>query len=156
MQGNIAELIRELMELQQMSIRKVSARVAEQHGGSIHGYTQQISRILNDPSYDPSLSTVQKILSALNVSLWQVSKAPQPKELPAKGAKESSTPQTVASQTAADLQQVSDRLDQLHTDVVAIKLSLIDLQHSITALTQLSVEIADGVLVRAIASDRTP
>jgi transcriptional regulator with XRE-family HTH domain len=148
MQGNIAELIRELMELQQTSIRKVSARVAEQHGGSIHGYTQQISRILNDPSYDPSLSTVQKILSALNVSLWQVSKAPQPKNLSAKG---SSTPQT-----AVDLQQVSDRLDQLSTDVVAIKLSLSDLQQSMTALTQLSANIADAVLLKAIATDRTP
>jgi transcriptional regulator with XRE-family HTH domain len=153
MQGNIAELIRELMELQQISIRKVSARIAEQHEGSIHGYTQQVSRILNDPSYDPSLSTVQKILSALNVSLWQVSKAPQPKELP---VPQTIASQTVASQTAADLQQVSDRLDQLSTDVVAIKLSLSDLQQSITALTQLSANIADAVLLRAIATDRTP
>jgi len=137
MQGNIAELIRELMELQQTSIRKVSARVAAQHGGSIHGYTQQISRILNDSTYDPSLSTVQKILSALNVSLWQVSQAHQTK-LP---------------QTPTDLQQFSDRLEQLSTDVVAIKLILIDVQQSIATLTQLSNNIADAVLVKAIATD---
>lgn len=77
MQGNVPELIRQLMDAQQLSVRKVSARIAAQHGGSEHGYTQQINRILNDSTYDPSLTTVQKILSALNVSLWQVSQTNQ-------------------------------------------------------------------------------
>jgi transcriptional regulator with XRE-family HTH domain len=121
MQGNVAEVIRELMELQQMSVRKVSARIAEQYGGSTQGYTQQISRILNDPSYDPSLSTVQKILAALNVSLWQVSKTPE------------------ATDRNGNFQQVSDRLDQLSADVANLKTGLGDLQQAIATL-------ADAVL----------
>lgn len=117
MQGNVTELIRELMELQQLSVRKVSARIAEKHGGSVHGYTQQVNRILNDPSYDPTLSTVQKILSALNVSLWQVSRAAEPE------------PQS-------DLQQITDRLDQLSADVAGLKSGLVEVQQSIAALVQ--------------------
>lgn len=71
MQGRVVELIRELMQAQRLSIRKISARIAQSYGGSEMGYTQQINRILNDPDYDPSFSTVQKILSALNYSIWQ-------------------------------------------------------------------------------------
>ncbi len=65
------ELIRELMQTQRMSVRKISAQIAKDHGGSALGYTQQINRILNDPDYDPTFATVQKILAALNYSLWQ-------------------------------------------------------------------------------------
>lgn len=72
MQEGVVELIRTLMHAQQLSVRKVSARIAEVHGGSDFGYTQQISRILNDPDYDPSFATVQKILSALNLSVWEI------------------------------------------------------------------------------------
>lgn len=66
------ELIRELMQTQRMSVRKISAQIAKIHGGSALGYTQQINRILNDPDYDPTFSTVEKVLVALNCSLWQV------------------------------------------------------------------------------------
>ncbi|HEY9621242.1 MAG TPA: helix-turn-helix transcriptional regulator [Crinalium sp.] len=109
MQGNIAELIRELMDVQQLSVRKVSARIAEKHGGSVYGYTQQISRILNDPTYDPTLSTVQKILSALNVSFWQVS---QPSEV----------------QQTSDWHQLTTRLDQISADVADLKLGLTEVR----------------------------
>lgn len=109
----VAEAIRELMELQQMSVRKVSARIAEQHGGSPSGYTQQISRILNDPSYDPTLSTVQKILSALNVSLWQASRPP--------------------IEPAA---QVNIRLEQLSADVADLKSEMNELKRLLTAALQ--------------------
>jgi transcriptional regulator with XRE-family HTH domain len=71
MQGPVVELIRELMQKQGMSVRKISAQIAHKHGGSALGYTQQINRILNDPDYDPTFSTVEKILAALNCSLWQ-------------------------------------------------------------------------------------
>jgi transcriptional regulator with XRE-family HTH domain len=104
------------MELQQLSVRKVSARIAEKHGGSVYGYTQQVSRILNDPTYDPTLSTVQKILSALNVSLWQVSRAAD-------------------TEPRSQLQQLNDRFDQLSSDVASLKSELISLQQSIVALT---------------------
>lgn len=115
MQGSVAEIIRALMETQQLSVRKVSARIAEQHGGSVHGYTQQISRILNDPNYDPSLSTVRKILSALNVSSWQMSIMPPP-----------------GSQM--DTKTLSDRLDQLSADVADLKLGLAHLHQAVTTL----------------------
>lgn len=72
MQGQVVELIRELMRTQGMSVRKISAEIAREHGGSALGYTQQINRILNDPDYDPNFSTVQKVLTALNGSLWQI------------------------------------------------------------------------------------
>lgn len=75
MQGVVVELIRELMQTQGMSVRKISARIAQEQGGSVLGYTQQINRILNDPDYDPTFSTVQKVLLALNFSLWQNSPA---------------------------------------------------------------------------------
>lgn len=71
MQRHIVELIRELMQSQHMSIRKISAQIAKVHGGSALGYTQQINRILNDPTYDPTFSTVEKVLAALNCSPWQ-------------------------------------------------------------------------------------
>ena len=114
----VAEAIRELMELQQMSVRKVSARIAEQHGGSPSGYTQQISRILNDPTYDPTLSTVQKILSALNVSLWQASKTP-------------------IDPTAIDpsaIAQIDTRLDRLGADMADLKSELSDLKRLVASL----------------------
>lgn len=110
----VAEAIRELMELQQMSVRKVSARIAEQHGGSPSGYTQQISRILNDPTYDPTLSTVQKILSALNVSLWQT-KAPI-------------EPSTIA--------QLNTRLDRISADVADLKSDMSDLKRMLATALQ--------------------
>lgn len=112
----VAEAIRELMELQQMSVRKVSARIAEQHGGSPSGYTQQISRILNDPSYDPTLSTVQKILSALNVSLWQASRPPIES----------------AALRGETIAQINIRLDQLNADMTDLKSEMIDLKRLIT------------------------
>lgn len=70
MQGTIVQLIRELMEIQGLTIREVSAQIAQKYGGSKLGYTQQVSRILNDPDYDPSFSTLQKVFSALNYSFW--------------------------------------------------------------------------------------
>ncbi len=103
------------METQQLSVRKVSARIAEQHGGSVHGYTQQVSRILNDPTYDPSLSTVRKILSALNVSFWQMSIMPPPN-------------------THVDVDTLGDRLDRLTAEVADLKLGLADLHQAITTL----------------------
>jgi transcriptional regulator with XRE-family HTH domain len=115
MQGNVSEIIRELMAAQQLSVRKVSARIAEKHGGSIYGYTQQISRILNDPDYDPTLTTVQKILSALNVSLWQIN--------------QQSTPNY-----PLELQYLATRLDQLSNDVADLRLGLAELQKSVTVL----------------------
>jgi|GEM_PF-676527 transcriptional regulator with XRE-family HTH domain len=124
MQNNVAEVIRELMDLQQMSVRKVSARIAEQHGGSPSGYTQQISRILNDPTYDPTLSTVQKILSALNVSLWQVSKA---------------------STSESSIAQFSNRLDQLSAEVAELKAGMMDLQESIAKLSEGTATIAAAI-----------
>jgi transcriptional regulator with XRE-family HTH domain len=114
MQGNLAELIRELMDVQQLSVRKVSARIAEKHGGSVYGYTQQVSRILNDPTYDPTLSTVQKILSALNVSFWQVSQA-----------SENGQP---------DWQQLTTQLAQLRADVADLKLGLGEMQETLDGL----------------------
>lgn len=93
------ELIRELMQTQRMSVRKISAQIAREHGGSSLGYTQQINRILNDPDYDPTFSTVQKILAALNCSLWQ-------------------TP------TVTDLGRLEHRLDQLSEDMAELKAAL--------------------------------
>ncbi|NJL22235.1 MAG: helix-turn-helix transcriptional regulator [Leptolyngbyaceae cyanobacterium SM1_3_5] len=116
----VAEAIRELMELQQMSVRKVSARIAEQHGGSPSGYTQQISRILNDPSYDPTLATVQKILAALNVSLWQASRSPiEP-----------------AAIDPSTLTQLNTRLDQLSADLTDLKSELSDIKRLLVTALQ--------------------
>lgn len=102
MQEQMVDVIRELMKTQGMSIRKISAEIAREHGGSALGYTQQISRILNDPSYDPNFSTVEKILTALKCSLWQ-------------------TNQTT------DLKIVETRLDQLGSDVADMKSTIADL-----------------------------
>jgi hypothetical protein len=81
MQEQMAEMIRELMKTQGMSIRKISAEIAREHGGSALGYTQQIHRILNDPAYDPNFSTVEKILTALKCSLWQTNQNSELKNL---------------------------------------------------------------------------
>ncbi len=102
MQEQMVDVIRDLMKTQGMSIRKISAEIAKEHGGSALGYTQQISRILNDPAYDPNFSTVEKILTALKCSLWQ-------------------TNQT------NDLKIVETRLDQLGGDVAEIKATIADL-----------------------------
>ncbi|MCY7274075.1 MAG: helix-turn-helix transcriptional regulator [Phormidesmis sp. CAN_BIN44] len=102
MQEQMVDVIRELMKTQGMSIRKISAEIAREYGGSALGYTQQISRILNDPSYDPNFSTVEKILTALKCSLWQ-------------------TNQTT------DLKIVETRLDQLSGDVADMKSTIADL-----------------------------
>lgn len=102
MQEQMVDVIRELMKTQGMSIRKISAEIAKEHGGSDLGYTQQISRILNDPSYDPNFSTVEKVLTALKCSLWQ-------------------TNQTT------DLKIVETRLDQLSDDIAEIKSTIADL-----------------------------
>ena len=102
MQEQMVDVIRELMKTQSMSIRKISAEIAKEHGGSALGYTQQISRILNDPAYDPNFSTVEKILTALKCSLWQ-------------------TNQTT------DLKIVETRLDQLSGDVAEMKSTIADL-----------------------------
>ncbi|MBW4440706.1 MAG: XRE family transcriptional regulator [Plectolyngbya sp. WJT66-NPBG17] len=72
MQERVVVVIRELMKLQGVSIRQISAKIAEEHGGSALGYTQQINRILNDPKYEPSFTTVEKVLSALKFSMWQL------------------------------------------------------------------------------------
>lgn len=125
MHGNIAEVIRELMDAQRLSVRKVSARIAEKHGGSVYGYTQQISRILNDPNYDPTLSTVQKILSALNVSLWQVSRVP---------LEVSEAKPLAQGESHLDSAQICDRLNQLTADMTDLKLSLRELQEMMKKL----------------------
>ncbi len=111
MQGQVVELIRELMQTQRLSVRKISAKIAQEHGGSDLGYTQQINRILNDPDYDPTFSTVQKILAALNYSLWQ------------------SPPQS-------DLDRLDLRLDRLTEDLSAMQQTLNSLCTSVQVLTQ--------------------
>jgi transcriptional regulator with XRE-family HTH domain len=103
MQACVVELIRELMQAQRMSIRKISAQIAREYGGSALGYTQQINRILNDPSYDPSFSTVQKILSALNYSLWQ--------SVPSSRVENLELQIGQLNQDVADLKTVLHRLD---------------------------------------------
>jgi hypothetical protein len=116
MQEKMAEMIRELMKIQGMSIRKISAEIAKEHGGSALGYTQQIHRILNDPAYDPNFSTVAKILSALKCSLWQTNSNCQLKDLEA-------------------------RLDRLDNEMIEIKSTLISLALTLqTIATQLAKE----------------
>lgn len=117
MQGNVPEVIRQLMDAQHLSIRKVSARIAAQHGGSEHGYTQQINRILNDPTYDPTLTTVQKILAALNVSLWQA------------------IPQSPVE--VSDLDGLTHRFDHLSQELAEVKQAVNDLNGSLSALIQM-------------------
>lgn len=114
MQENVVELIRELMKTQQMSIRKISARIAKEHGGSALGYTQQINRILNDSDYDPNFSTVQKVLSALNCSFWQLT----------------------TSQTNFDFKAIEGRLDHLDTELADLKLAVDQLRGSVEGLVQ--------------------
>lgn len=114
MQENVVELIRDLMKTQQMSIRKISARIAKEQGGSAMGYTQQINRILNDPDYDPNFSTVQKVLAALNCSFWQATVSPP----------------------RSDLKSVEERLDRLDSDVTEIKTAVEQLQRSLSDLAE--------------------
>jgi len=114
MQENVVELIRELMKTQQMSIRKISARIAKEHGGSALGYTQQINRILNDSDYDPNFSTVQKVLAALNCSFWQLTTA----------------------QTNFDFKAIEGRLDHLDTEIADLKLAVDQLRGSVEGLVQ--------------------
>lgn len=120
----VADLIRELMTVQQLSVRKVSARIAEVHGGSAVGYTQQISRILNDPTYDPTLSTVQKIFSALNVSFWQTS------------TRTSLEKTNLPLVESPHLNQLESRLDQLTTDVADLRSIVVDVQQSVAAIAK--------------------
>lgn len=110
MQGQVVEVIREMMKTQGMSIRKISAQIAKDHGGSALGYTQQINRILNDPAYEPTFSTVEKILTALKCSLWQTSQN-------------------------SDLKSMETQLEQLHSDIAEIKATIAALHRSIDALT---------------------
>ena len=111
MQGRVVELIRELMQTQRMSVRKISAEIAKEHGGSDLGYTQQINRILNDPDYDPTFSTVQKVLAALNCSLWQ------------------SVPES-------NLDRLDTRIDDLAEDLSTVQQTLRSLCESVQILTQ--------------------
>ena len=111
------ELIRELMQTQRMSVRKISAQIAKEHGGSALGYTQQINRILNDPDYDPTFSTVQKILAALNCSLWQ-------------------TAPTVESSAPIDVEHLEARLDRLDDRMADLKATIDTLGLSVRILTK--------------------
>ncbi|HEY9908156.1 MAG TPA: hypothetical protein V6D18_11210 [Thermosynechococcaceae cyanobacterium] len=113
MQGQVVELIRELMQTQRMSVRKISAQIAREHGGSDLGYTQQINRILNDPDYDPNFSTVQKVLAALNCSLWQ-------------------------SAPASGLERMDARIDRLGQDIAALKATVDRLCEVVVLATQLN------------------
>ncbi len=133
MQENIVELIRDLMKTQRMSIRKISARIAKEQGGSAMGYTQQINRILNDPDYDPNFSTVQKVLAALNCSFWQAT----------------------VSNPHSDFQGLEERIDHLDSDLKEIKTAVQQLQRSLNDLVenlsdpskrlQLHPDIANGL-----------
>lgn len=114
MQENVVELIRELMKTQRMSIRKISARIAKEQGGSAMGYTQQINRILNDPDYDPNFSTVQKVLAALNCSFWQ----------------------TTVSNPPSDCKSLEERIDRLDSNLADIKTVVQQLQRSLNDLVE--------------------
>lgn len=108
MQERVVEVIRDLMKTQGVSIRQISAKIAEEHGGSTLGYTQQINRILNDPQYEPSFATVEKILAALKFSMWQI---------------------------PLSLRTVEARLDHLSREVSEIKSSIAQLTCAIDTLT---------------------
>lgn len=108
MQERVVVVIRDLMKLQGVSIRQISAKIAEEHGGSALGYTQQINRILNDPSYEPSFATVEKILSALKFSLWQL---------------------------PSNLKTIESRLDQLGNEISEIKETIAQLCAAIEVLS---------------------
>lgn len=118
------ELIRELMQTQGMSIRKISAQIAQKHGGSALGYTQQINRILNDPTYDPTFATVEKVLAALNCSLWQT---PTPL-----GATEVAVFPPESDRTHA----IHQRLEYLSHEVAEMKLLLKALCVTVEQLTE--------------------
>lgn len=109
MQERVVEVIRELMKTQGLSIRQISAKIAEEHGGSALGYTQQINRILNDPQYEPSFATVEKILAALKFSMWQM---------------------------PINLKTVEVRLDHLSREISEIKSSISQLMSEIEGLTK--------------------
>lgn len=111
MQERVVEVIRDLMKAQGVSIRQISAKIAEEQGGSALGYTQQINRILNDPDYEPSFSTVEKILAALRFSLWQI------------------TPNS-------NLKTVETRLDYLTDELAELKSTIAQLCSSIEALSK--------------------
>ncbi len=111
MQEHMVEVIRDLMKTQGMSVRKISAEIAKEHGGSDLGYTHQINRILNDPEYDPNFSTVEKILTALKFSFWQ---------LP----------------PSSDTKQQESRLDQLTSDVAEMKAAIAHLNQAIGRLLE--------------------
>jgi DNA-binding phage protein len=133
MQGQVVEVIREMMKTQGMSIRKISAEIAKEHGGSALGYTQQIHRILNDSSYEPTFSTVEKILSALKCSLWQTSQNP-------------------------DLKTIELRLDHLSSDLAEVKSTIASLHLAVAAIvTHLSPasEISPNSLVPFVSLDLT-
>ncbi|MBD1843017.1 XRE family transcriptional regulator [Cyanobacteria bacterium FACHB-63] len=108
MQERVVVVIRDLMKLQGVSIRQISARIAEEHGGSALGYTQQINRILNDPTYEPSFATVEKILSALKFSMWQL---------------------------PSNLNTIESRLDQLSDEISDIKNTVAQLCASIELIS---------------------
>ncbi|MBD1822735.1 XRE family transcriptional regulator [Cyanobacteria bacterium FACHB-DQ100] len=108
MQERVVVVIRDLMKLQGVSIRQISARIAEEHGGSALGYTQQINRILNDPAYEPSFATVEKILSALKFSMWQL---------------------------PSNLKTIESRLDKLSDEIYEIKNTVAQLCASIEAIS---------------------
>lgn len=114
MQENVVELIRDLMKTQRMSIRKISARIAKEQGGSAMGYTQQINRILNDPDYDPNFSTVQKVLAALNCSFWQAT----------------------VSNPPSDSKSLEERIDRLDSNLADIKTAVQQLQRSLNDLVE--------------------
>ena len=107
MQEKVVVVIRELMKLQEVSIRQISAKIAEKHGGSALGYTQQINRILNDPNYEPSFATVEKILTALKFSMWQL---------------------------PSNLKTIEARLDHLNEEITEIKTAIAQLCLSIQSL----------------------
>ena len=132
MQENIVELIRDLMKTQRMSIRKISARIAKEQGGSAMGYTQQINRILNDPDYDPNFSTVQKVLAALNCSFWQAT----------------------VSNPHSDFKSLEERMDRLDSDLTDIKTAVQQLQRSLNDLVEnLQDKSGCGQLHQDIAHD---
>lgn len=109
MQQRVVEVIRELMKTQGISIRQISAKIAEEQGGSALGYTQQINRILNDPEYEPSFATVEKILTALKFSVWQI---------------------------PANLRAVETRLDFLTYEIAELKSSIAEIAAAIDALAK--------------------
>ncbi len=114
MQERVVVMIRELMKTQGVSIRQISAKIAEEQGGSALGYTQQINRILNDPKYEPSFATVEKILAALKFSMWQL---------------------------PANLKTIEARLDRLSDEMSEIKSAIAQICTSIEAVSKHSNKV---------------